>query len=105
LTSVSSINRPTWTGGGYGGGGAFARALRDPRVIEAAKAANVDLRNPQIAGTIFERARVLLSASGNTQAEAITALPVPLTARRPETIQNHYVRNAIRSYETIAALI
>ncbi len=79
----------------HGGGGAFERALRDPRVRRAAKSLNVDLADPGTLQSLFVRAR-----------DAVGVATLPATAAAapgvdPATIPNHYVRHAIRTYQDV----
>ena len=82
-----------------GGGGAFERALRDPRVQRVAKSLNVDLADAGTLQSLFLRARDAVEAS----APVAPAAPVP--GVNPETIQNHYVRNAIRTYQEVVGMV
>jgi len=79
-----------------GGGGAFERALRDPRVRRVAKSLNVDLDDAGTLQALFSRARDAVDASSPAVA---AAAPVP--GVDPDTIPNHYVRQAIRAYQDV----
>lgn len=81
-----------------GGSGAFARALRDPRVRRAAKSLNVDLADPVTLQSLFVRARDAVEASAPIASGAPEAAPPGVD---PETIPNHYVRHAIRAYQDV----
>lgn len=78
-----------------GGGGAFERALRDPRVQRVAKSLNVDLADSGTLQALFARARDAVE----TSAPVTAAAPVP--GVDPDTIPNHYVRQAIRAYQDV----
>ena len=78
-----------------GGAGAFARALRDPRVQRAARARNVDLADAGTLQALFARARDAVEVS----APLASAAPAP--GVDPETIPNHYARQAIRAYQDV----
>ena len=79
--------------GGAGGGAAFARALRDPRVQRAAKSLNVDLSDEATLQTL------LLRTGGALEGEGLLDTPAP--GVDPETIPDHYVRHAIRTYQDV----
>lgn len=88
-----------------GGGGAFARALRDPRVVRAAKALNVDLQDPGALNALLDRTRKLIGAAVPGGAGDLTALLPAATALAPQAIRDSYVRHAIHTYQTISRLL
>lgn len=81
-----------------GGGGAFERALRDPRVQRVAKSLNVDLADAGTLQSLFLRARDAVEAS------APVAPAAPVHGVDPDTIPNHYVRHAIRAYQDVSRM-
>lgn len=101
MSGVALVSRvPTATDGA----GAFARALRDPRVLGVARSLNVDLGDPGTLRALFARARRAIDDSvqvtlGGTEPDAAAAGGVD-----PDTIQNHYVRHAIRTYQEVSRL-
>lgn len=77
---------------GSGGGAAFARALRDPRVQRAARSLNVDLSDEATLQSLLLRTGEALE--GDIPRDAAVGVD-------PEAIPDHYVRHAIRTYQDI----
>lgn len=97
MNAIAAALRP---GSGMDGAAAFAKALRDPRVVTAAKSLNIDLSDPRAFNALLERTRKLVEAS--TQVSLSGAAE---TAARPAAdIPNAYARNAIRTYEVVSRL-
>ena len=92
MSTVAAVARVPLSSGG---GGAFERALRDPRVQRVAKSLNVDLADSGTLQALFARARDAVEAAPPVVATA----PVP--GVDPDTIPNHYVRQAIRAYQDV----
>ncbi len=103
MTTIAQVARIA--GATDGAAGAFARALRDPRVAGAAKALNIDLEDPGALNVLLERTRKLIEASTRVTLGAAAAIPAASPTIAPESIRDSYVRNAIRAYQTVSRLI
>jgi hypothetical protein len=101
VISVGAIARLPSTGDGAG---AFARALRDPRVLNVAKAMNIDLADPGTFMTLLSRARSAIDDTTKVTISAAASAPSGATDIDPETIANRYVRDAIRTYQAVSRM-
>ncbi|MDW8468673.1 MAG: hypothetical protein RML56_06525 [Burkholderiales bacterium] len=87
------------------GGRAFARALRDPRVVAAARALDIDLENPAAVAALLDRARKLIGAAAPQREGGAGALSPVEAAVAADGVRDSYVRHAIQTYRTVARLI
>jgi hypothetical protein len=102
VTTVASVARiPTATDGA----GAFARALRNPRVVGVAKSLNIDLTDPGALNALLDRTRKLVESSTQVTLGARATVPAAGPGIAPESIPDSYVRNAIRTYQSVSRLI
>lgn len=103
MSSVGAISQTALVPGG--GGGAFARAMRDPRVVRAAKALNIDLQDPAAFNALLDRTRKLIGATAPEGARDSTAHLPAGTAVALQAIRDSYVRHAIHTYEIVSRLL
>jgi hypothetical protein len=83
---------------------ALAKALSDPKVEGLARSLNLNLRDPGTLNNLLARAKQTIEASthvsiGTGLAQAEQTATIDLVP-----IQNPYVRNALRTYQSIDAM-
>ena len=85
---------------------AFARALRDPGVLGAAAAMNVDLSDRRTLLRLAARARAVLALDTDEAEAAGTATQAVSEAdlARLSAISNHHARAAIRAYLEVSRM-
>lgn len=85
---------------------AFARALRDPGVVGAAAAMNVDLSDRRTLLRLAARARAVLALDAGEAEATGTATHAVSEAdlARLSAISNHHARAAIRTYLEISRM-
>lgn len=103
MSAVGAVSQTALLPGG--GGGAFARALRDPRVVRAAKALDIDLQDPGALNALLDRTRRLIGQVAPAEPAEATALAPAAIRAAPGAVLDSYVRHAIRTYESVSRLI
>jgi hypothetical protein len=83
---------------------ALSNALRDPKVEELARSLNLDLRDPDTLNNLLAQTKQTIEASTHVSISMQLAPVEHYPVMDMEPVQISYVRNALRTYQSIDSM-